>query len=176
MNKKAALELSINAIVIIVIAMAVLGLGLGFVRSQIKKMTETTTEVQDTVKQQVLDDLRVGNKKISFPTERFQVAFGEQKDFAFGIRNLDPAPLTFTIKISKYDGTTFVPREATSGGLENGEFFWDSTEQTLGAGESRVYGGLFRAEGTPGNYLYKLEIMKTGDVPYDTKSFFITAS
>jgi len=179
MNKKAALELSINAIVVIVIAMAVLGLGLGFVRSQIKKMGETTTEVQDTVKQQVLDDLRVGNKKISFPTERFQVSFSEQKDFAFGIRNLDPSELKFTIKISEYknDSQSFVELPATSGGLNEGEFFWDSTEQTLRGGDSRVYGGLFKAKKDQGNYLYKLEIVKKADnSTYDSKSFFITVA
>jgi hypothetical protein len=37
MDKKAALELSVNAIVILIMAIAVLGLALGFIRSQFKK-------------------------------------------------------------------------------------------------------------------------------------------
>ncbi|MEM4260661.1 MAG: hypothetical protein QXG00_05485 [Candidatus Woesearchaeota archaeon] len=38
MNKKAALELSVNAIVILIMAIAVLGLALGFIRSQLNKI------------------------------------------------------------------------------------------------------------------------------------------
>ncbi|MBS3127550.1 hypothetical protein J4410_00200 [Candidatus Woesearchaeota archaeon] len=37
-HKKAALELSINAIVIIVLAMTLLGLGLGFIRNQFSEI------------------------------------------------------------------------------------------------------------------------------------------
>lgn len=38
MNKRAALELSVNAIVILIMAIAVLGLALGFIRAQLKKI------------------------------------------------------------------------------------------------------------------------------------------
>jgi len=177
MNKKAALELSINAIVIIVIAMAVLGLGLGFVRSQMKKIGETSTSVQEQIRGQILDDLRVGNKKLSFPTERFTVSFSELKDFAVGIQNLEPTTLTFTIKLWEYKGTVFVPIDATSGGLDAGQFFWDSTLQKLNGGEARVYGALFKAKNEPGNYLYKLEVVKDDETTiYDSKSFFVTVS
>ena len=40
-NKKAALQLSINAIVIVVLAMTLLGLGLGFIRTMFKEITGT---------------------------------------------------------------------------------------------------------------------------------------
>ena len=66
MNRKGSLNLSIEAIVIVVIAFVVLGLGLGFVRSQIGSIQSTSTAVQEQISQQVLDDLRTGNKKLSW--------------------------------------------------------------------------------------------------------------
>ena len=58
MNKKGDLNLSIQAIVIVVIAFVVLGLGLGFVRGQFKSIQETSTGVQEQIRQQILEDLR----------------------------------------------------------------------------------------------------------------------
>ena len=68
MMKKGSLNLSIEAIVIVVIAFVVLGLGLGFVRGQFKSITETTTSIQDQIRQQITEDLRTGDKKLSFST------------------------------------------------------------------------------------------------------------
>ena len=45
-NKKASLNLSVQAIVIVVIAFVVLGLGLGFVRGQFEQMESTSSSVQ----------------------------------------------------------------------------------------------------------------------------------
>ena len=41
-NKKASLEMSIQAIVIVVLAMTLLGLGLGFIRGMFKNIGSTT--------------------------------------------------------------------------------------------------------------------------------------
>ena len=73
MMKKGSLNLSIEAIVIVVIAFVVLGLGLGFVRGQFKSITETTTSIQDQIRQQITEDLRTGDKKLSFPTNEFTI-------------------------------------------------------------------------------------------------------
>ena len=69
-SKKAALNLSIQAIVIIVIAFVFLGLGIKFVRDQIEGVGATSTSVQEQISQQILDDLRTGNKKLSFPATK----------------------------------------------------------------------------------------------------------
>jgi len=67
-KKKGALQLSINAIVIVVLAMSLLGLGLTFIRSIFKGLEEQRSEITEQVKQQILEDLRTGNKKLSFPS------------------------------------------------------------------------------------------------------------
>ena len=75
-NKKGSLNLSIQAIVIVVIAFVVLGLGLSFVRGQFKSITETSTGVQEQIRQQILEDLRTGDKKLSFPATTLSIEKG----------------------------------------------------------------------------------------------------
>ena len=88
-QKKGALELSINAIVIIVLAMTLLGLGLGFIRSQFTSIGEIGTGVQEQIKQQILEDLRTGNKKLSFPTSEVHINRRDASVIAMGIKNLE---------------------------------------------------------------------------------------
>ena len=75
--KKGDLNLSIQVIVVIVIAFVVLGLGLNFVRSQFRNIEETAGSVQEQVRQQILDDLRTGNKKLSFPSTSINIEKGK---------------------------------------------------------------------------------------------------
>lgn len=173
MNKRASLNMAIEVIVVVVIAMTLLGLGLGFVRENILNIKETTLTVQEQIKQQILDDLRVGNKKLSFPTERYTLQSGVKKDMAIGVQNLEDKDLNFEIQIYKKEGDTFTKLEPTPD--TEGEFFWDSSEQTLGLGEARVYGILHQAKTEKGTYLYKVVIQISGeDKVYDSKSFFVT--
>src|SRR3989338_10113140 len=95
-NKRASLELSVNAIVIVVLAFAMLGLGLIFVRNLFSGITETTTQVEEQVKQQILDDLRTGNKPLSFPVQRVKVGVGDKKDLAFGVLNTQDDILNYS--------------------------------------------------------------------------------
>ena len=68
-NKKASLELSIQAIIIVVIAFVVLGLSMGFVKNTFKDITGTTKEVQAKIKEQILEDMRVSGKKLSITSQ-----------------------------------------------------------------------------------------------------------
>lgn len=181
MDKKASLNMAIEVIVIVVIAMTLLGLGLGFVRNQFGQITETTSTVQEQIKQQILDDLRVGNKKLSFPTERFTMIGGQKKDMAIGVQNLLDTPLSFKLSILKRNDDTgqFDPVLPLTN--EAGSFFWDNTDQKLSLGEARVFGILHQAETTKNTYLYKLVVVEvdsagveTGE--YDSKSFFVTVT
>ena len=86
-HKRGSLELSINAIVIIVLAMTLLGLGLGFVRGLFKNITETTGTVQEQVKQQVLEDLKTGDKKLSFSSNSLQMESSSSQTVTIGVRN-----------------------------------------------------------------------------------------
>src|SRR3989344_5457261 len=86
--KKGDLNLSIQLIVVVVIAFVVLGLGLNFVRSQFRNIEETSGSVQEQVRQQILDDLRTGNKKLSFPATTITMEKGGSRDIAIGVKNI----------------------------------------------------------------------------------------
>ena len=172
-NKKASLELGIRAIVIIVLAMTILGLGLGFVRVIFKNMEDTTITVTDQVKQQIMDDLRRGDKKLSFPRERITTESDTKEDIAIGVKNTGADELEFEIRIEEQVSGSFVNLDPTTN--SPGSFFWDNSDQTLSVGESRVYGILHQSEVAKNTYLYKIIIYDTerGE-DYDTKSFFVT--
>lgn len=110
-NKKASLEISIQAIVIVVLAMTLLGLGLGFIRGMFKNITSTTEDVTEQVRQKVLDDLITGDKKISFPKTEVTLGKGESTLLTVGIRNKKDQTLHYTIRftpISDPKGNPFV--------------------------------------------------------------------
>jgi len=189
--KKGSLNLSIQAIVIIVIAFVVLGLGLTFVRSQFKSMGETAGAVQEQISQQILEDLRTGNKKLSFPTEEVKVNGGESKGLAIGVKNTGEAPLEFKLVLAIIDDVTGEEKglgnkqevDVVEGGTTYtlGKFIWNPASQKLGVGESNVYPVKFLAGHHSGTYTFVVKIMDTKGTPdtsddeaYASKSFFIT--
>lgn len=183
-GKRGSLELSINAIVIIVLAFILLGLGLGFIRSQFKGIKETTGQVQEQVRQQILEDLRTGDKKLSFPSERVLVDKGGVKDLAIGIKNVLPSGnLNFYIDIytaqlkgfgtqetTKCSKKVEVPEDIGSNEnivLESGsgecpitdiDYFLQNGPFTLGAAEAEVYAISLTAGKSQGTYLVKIDI------------------
>ena len=97
MNKRASLELSIQAIVIVVIAFVVLGLGLGFVRGQFATMEETSSGVQEQIKQQILDDL-YEQQEIVVPSIRNEMTAGELSSAqGIGIKNTKDSMQDFLV-------------------------------------------------------------------------------
>ena len=178
-HKKAALELSINAIVIVILAMTLLGLGLGFVRNMFTDITDTTSQVQDQMKEQILDDLRRGDKKLSFPSQRIEMEGGDEEILAIGVKNTEASTLNFQIQLSEINGTT-EEQIASSDSLATSNtikyaYFWDSTTQTLSPGESNVYGIAVKADKTAsGTRLFKVMINDTSDQSeYTAKTFFV---
>lgn len=170
-NKKATLELSINAIVIVVLAMTLLGLGLGFVRNMIGGLTETTGSVQEQVKQQILDDLRRGDKKLSFPSTELKTEISGEHVFAVGIKNTGDGDLKFKIRMYTLQGgnEVYMPSSSkavsqTIGDLtiEHG-FFFDESVQSLSGTEANVYALKYFAPGKSGSYMYKLKVCKETD-------------
>ena len=101
LSKKAALELSINAIVIVILAMTLLGLGLTFVRGMFEDITETTGSVQESVREQILEDLRTGDKKLSFPSSSVDVEGGDERTLAIGVKNTNARDINFIIEFCK---------------------------------------------------------------------------
>jgi type II secretory pathway pseudopilin PulG len=190
--KKASLTLSIQMVVVVVIAFVVLGLGLGFVRSQFKEITVTTTAVQEQIKQQVLDDLRTGNKKLSFPATQLKASPSEEIVQAIGVRNAEDKKIGFKIEFQVKSGDQFVSftsqtslddlRVAGQTDTASARVDWDDTVQYLSPGEARVYPVTIIAPDLSGNYLYKVSIklMKIGDTDltnnppeYDSRTFFV---
>ncbi|MBU1111198.1 MAG: hypothetical protein ABIG93_02485 [archaeon] len=181
-NKKASLNLSVEAIVIVVIAFVVLGLGLGFVRGQFEQMTSTSSSVQEQISQQILDDLRTGNKKLSFPATSLNLETKELDVQAIGIKNTEDGDRVLKIGFQVKDGDTFsdfVSQETfTFADGATAKIDWDNTEQILNAGESRVYPVSITAPSLTDNYLYKIVVYyetETAGVwaEFDSKTFFI---
>lgn len=181
MKRKGSLSLSIEAIVIVVIAFVVLGLGLGFVKGQFKSITETSTSVQEQVRQQVLEDLRTGDKKLSFPATTLNINAKEAQDIAIGVKNTkDLGDLKFGIgleTVSKQGEEDYNSEEA--GDLE---YFFLSGPYTLEQTEAEAYNIKIISTGSKGTYLVRLKIFLSDDTgnqvdptaaPYAEKSFFV---
>ncbi len=177
MNKKGSLELSIQAIVIVVIAFVVLGLGLGFVRGQFKSITETSSSVQEQIRQSILEDLRTGDKKLSFPATTLTVEKGQSQDIAIGVKNtLASGDLRFKIKI-----TTLTKQGAPAGYdvQKQVEYFLSEGPFTLKVTDAEAYNIKIIASGDKGTYLVSLKVVELDaggaevSTPYAEKTFFV---
>lgn len=186
--KKGALELSINAIVIVILAMTLLGLGLGFIRNMMSSIQDMSSQVTDQQKQQILDDLRRGDKKLSFPTGQVDIDKGKAILLAVGVKNTGSLGLDF--KIFLQDISTGTADNIVSGLEHNVDggtphsgkytFTWDITDQNLGATESRVYGINLRADNSASG-LEQIKMRLCSGTPpittctaeYESKSFFV---
>lgn len=185
-GKKGSLNLSIQMIVIVVIAFVVLGLGLGFVRTQFSSIGDTSTAVQDQISQQILEDLRTGNKPLSFPASKLTLESGEESVQAIGIKNIDTDPVNmkveFSVKASgqfkSFNSAEDTPFTSTSNDDVNAAILWDDELQYLEGRDTLVMPVTITAPDKLGNYLYKVNLVKIDPVsgasePYATKTFFI---
>ncbi|MBI2208756.1 hypothetical protein HYU50_04650 [Candidatus Woesearchaeota archaeon] len=103
-NKRASLEISIQAIVIVILAMTLLGLGLGFIRGMFKDIGGVTTDVTEQIRQQILDDLITNDKKVSFPKTEITIDKGGSEVLTVGIRNKKDQPLNYRMQFSAISG------------------------------------------------------------------------
>src|SRR3989338_5761108 len=109
-NKRGSLNISIEAIVIVVIALTVLGLGITFVRSQFKGFGDISIQVQEDIKEKVMEEIRTGDKKLSFPGTELKGEASEAKGTGVGVKNTKDGERTFTLKFYvKSEGGTFEP-------------------------------------------------------------------
>jgi hypothetical protein len=143
-HKKASLELSINAIIIIVLALTLLGLGLTFIRSQFKKIGETTGTIQEQIKEQILEDLRTGDKKLSFPSTNVNLDRGSTSTLAFGVKNTESlGDLNFKISIAVTGAKSNPAATEESIAADPAgapiTFFFTEGPFMLGAADSEVY-------------------------------------
>jgi len=185
MNNRGSLELSIQTIIIVVIAFVVLGLGLGFVREQFAGIGSTTTAVQEQISQQILDDLRTGNKPLSFPASKLSLETTEESVQAIGIKNTKDSPLNLVVKFEVRDDEgefkQFVSSKSLTFSSSTGDtsamILWDDTSQPLKAGETNVLPVTITAPDKIGNYLFKVTLVNEDDgMEFSSKTFFIKTS
>jgi len=175
--KRASLNLSINAIVIIVLAMTMLGLGLGFIRGQFKQITKTTLTVQKQVEEQIMEDLRTGDKKLSFPSTDVSVDRGGGGTFALGVKNIKGiGDLNFKINLS-VTGSRNNPAATPEELKKEVSFFYDEGPFRLGRAESQVYPFQITASTAVDTYKVKITIVDLDmNQEYDAKTFFLTVA
>ncbi|MBU0470724.1 MAG: hypothetical protein KKA62_00435 [Nanoarchaeota archaeon] len=194
MNKKASLELSIQAIVIIVIAFVVLGLGLGFVKNIFGGAKSTVSDVQEKIKEQILEDLRTSGKKLSISSQ-IQIERGGQLIENVGIVNTGLSEKSFGMKIEfikkqKPDGSEDTNTEVA--GKEITFFYSAVVDKRLSPTAGDVLPLSISAKSSAaGNYLYKVNVYaedaanpgaclsgpaSPGCELYDTRSFFVRVS
>lgn len=170
--KRASLNLSINAIVIIVLAMTLLGLGLGFIRGQFKQITKTTLTVQKQVEEQIMEDLRTGNKKLSFPATSVTLDRGGTGTFALGVKNTeDVGELSFQVNITAVEG-----KQYGSQYIGQISFFYDTESFPLRAADSKLVPfQITDGANVVDTYKIKIVVFASGE-QYDQKTFFLTVA
>ncbi|MBU0460806.1 MAG: hypothetical protein KJ597_04925 [Nanoarchaeota archaeon] len=192
MNKKASLNLSIQAIVIVVIAFVVLGLGLGFVKGTFKDITSTTKDVQSKIKEQILEDMRTSGKKLS-ASQEVHLERGEETTENIGIVNTGTSTGKFgvymeVIKQQTPDGDTITDQDLIA--KEISFFYNDLVDKELSPTAGDVIPITISAgRSASGTYLSKVTVYSGDDScvttldpsgcdlpPYDTRSFFIKIS
>ena len=187
-NKKASLNLSINAIVIIVLAMTLMGLGLGFIRNIFSGFEEQREEITEQVRAQILEDLRTGNKPLAFPATDINIKKGKAKTMAFGVRNVEALDtLNFTINVEIIQASIGLCKYKKTAGalaLTEGEdcsrvdpvigFFYNEGPFRLTVSRDDVYSVRATADGSKGVYMARIQIMDENDnTVYAEKTFFI---
>lgn len=180
-NKKGALSLAINSIVVIVIAFVILGLGLGFVKNQLGSAEESTTAVQEQIRQQIMEDITSSNKKLNFPAQTLNIEKGKSKDIAIGVKNDRNGNLGFTIIVSTMDKQGDDGGEYVTFDYEGAiDFFYKKGPFTLKSTEAQAY-NIKLTPKDKGTYLISLVIMENECTPdsdyncvYAEDSFFIT--
>lgn len=86
MNRKAALELSITAIVVLIIAITVLSLGIGFIKKQFGAGTELVTKQLSDIKEQMKEQVRTGGELLVFSVPE-AVSIAKSQNVVIGVRN-----------------------------------------------------------------------------------------
>ena len=165
-QRKASLNLSIEAIIIIVLAMTLLGLGLAFIRSQLGKIQTTGTEVQEQVREQIVGQLRASGEKVSFPRS-LQFSRGEQKVVTLGVQNTQNAPLYFIIKLGLDACNSDLPAgtdcklpDATNYLKDKFDIRYQKDCITLSPSQAEVYGINVGAPTIGGTFALKAEVQQ----------------
>lgn len=86
MNKKAALEISINAIVVLILAITILGLGLGFIKSQFGAVSEQFGAVSAEIKSSLIEKIKESGELLVFNRAEIEAKVGKPETIYVGIK------------------------------------------------------------------------------------------
>jgi len=87
MRKKAAFNISIQAIVVLILAITILGLGLTFIRNMFGKTTAQLGEVSESIEEQLIQEIKESGDRLAFLKTQVEVKKAGSKEMYFGLRN-----------------------------------------------------------------------------------------
>lgn len=136
--------------------------------------TAQAYNIQEQIKQQVIDDLRTGDKKLVFPASEIIMNKKESKVNAIGIKNVKQGNLKYKLEIVQTGG------DKIFGDDINDNFLYPQDIEELPAIESRPIPIRITSETTVGKGQFKVIIKDVtyGEpgVVYDSKEFSITVN
>ena len=184
MNKKGALQLSVNAIVIIVLAMTVLGLGLTFTTGLFEDMNLLRQQTFDSISKDLSTRLSTSEEPLIFSVTRLDLGRNSESTQGIGIRNDGNSLLEVGIKFF------WISCPEAYGGCENGDFenwfIYDDTAESIqiGPGQSETKRVTIKPKGDikKGLHMFKI-VVYTGEEcgrsdcdTVDTTEFFVNVS
>ncbi|MFC1768920.1 hypothetical protein ACFLZX_04105 [Nanoarchaeota archaeon] len=131
---------------------------------------EISKEMAGGLRQQISDDLRRGDKTLSFPFSEIEIETGEAKIIAYGVKNNEDIEIRFdTTIISTGDCEVKPePNEDCPG------FLYDHRKKPLVVNEYIALPIQIKAPNKKGSFLYEIEISVYGrEDSYITDNFFV---
>ena len=179
-NKRASLEISIQAIVIVVLAMTLLGLGLGFIRGMFKNIGGLSEQVTEDVRNKIGRQLIESDEKVAFPRSQVSIKRGEAVILDVGIRNKGNADIEYKMHISKSIGPPGVDDAVLTETLTKW-FQYDKLQRKLNAADFdvRQIKITIPTDATQGSYFYIFDVnvaTAAGDQSYSQKDFFVVVT
>jgi hypothetical protein len=170
MNRKAALELSTGFIVVAAIGIIILVSAIFFISSQFQTISGSATQIQQEIKEQLMEDLISSNEKLVLLQNNINLDYGKDENIIFGVHNNLDTELVYGINIEITQKEQAGDKDF-SGDLGllyyKGPFFIEK-------GQSGI--NLVKIDGKKkGVYLVKITIKNKNDdeETYAQKSFFV---
>ena len=170
MNRKAALELSTGFIVVAAIGIIIIISAIFFVSNQFQTISGSATQIQQEIKEQLMEDLVTGNEKLVLLQNNINLDYGNDEDIIFGVHNDLDTELVYgvNIEISQKEQAGDKDFSKDLGLLYyKGPFFIEK-------GQSGI--NLVKIQGDKkGTYLVKITITNKNneEETYAQKSFFV---
>ena len=97
MQKRGALQLSINAIVVLILAITMLGLGLSFIKNIFGKATQEFEEVGGVIHDQLIEQMKETDKIVDLSGAVYEIEPGKKQIVYIAFKNDQSSQKNFTI-------------------------------------------------------------------------------